>query len=188
MTDELDAIENDLLLLPRARVEQRHRRLAPVLGFAAAMLMIGGLAVVAQRGGETLPGGAFGAVPDPVVDVTAAPPANLVPIPVATDVPVEVLLPDGAILNGVVPSCIATADPDVFECSIDAFPEPFGTLDGTGYTQAIVDDTSHVSGACRATNSDATEYLCYVGERAVEEFDASPDFLGQYSPREYARG
>jgi len=32
VTDELDAIENDLLLLPRARVEQRHRRLAPCSG------------------------------------------------------------------------------------------------------------------------------------------------------------
>jgi len=188
VTDELDAIENDFLLLPRARVVLRHRRLAPVLGVAAAMLMIGGLAVVAQRGGETLPGGAFGSVPDPVVDVTATPPANLAPFPVATDVPVEVLLPDGAVLNGVVPSCIATADPGVFECSIDAFPEPLGTLDYTGYTSVIVDDTSHVSGGCRATNSDATEYLCYVGDRAVDEFVVSSGYLGQYSPREYAAG
>ncbi len=188
VTDELDAIENDLLLLLRAHVEQRHRRLAPVLGVAAAVLLIGGLAVVGQQGGETVPGEAFGAAPDPVVDVTAVPSANLAPIPVATDVPVEVLLPDGAVLNGVVPSCIATADPDVFECSIGAFPEPLGTLDYTGYTSVIVDDTSHVSGGCRATNSDATEYMCYVGERAVEEFDASRDFLGQYSPREYAAG
>ena len=188
VTDELDAIENDLLVLPRARVEQRHRRLAPVLGIAAAVLMIGGLAVVAQRGGETVPGEAFGAAPDLAVDVTAAAPVDLAPIPVATDVPVEVLLPDGAVLNGVVPSCIATADPDVFECSIDAFPEPLGTLDYTGYTSVIVDDTSHVSGGCRATNSDATEYLCYVGDRAVDEFVVSSGCLGQNSPREYARG
>ena len=135
-----------------------------------------------------MPGEAFEAAPDPIVDVTAAPPANLVPIPVATDVPVEVLLPDGAVLNGVVPSCIATADPDVFECSIDAFPEPLGTIDYTGYTSVIVDDTSHVFGGCRATNSDATEYLCHVGDRAVDEDAVHSGRLGQYSLREYAAG
>jgi len=150
--------------------------------------MIGGLAVVAQRGGETLPDDALGAASDPVVDVTATPPVNLAPIPVATDLAVVVLLPDGAVLNGVVPSCIATAEPDVFECSINAFPEPLGTLDYTGYTSVIVDDTSLVSGGCRATNSDATEYLCHVGDRAVDEFVVSSGWLGQYSPRECAAG
>jgi len=140
-----------------------------------------------------VPGEAFGAAPDPVVDVTAVPPANLASIPLATDVPVEVLLPDGAVLNGVVssciaPSCIAPPDPVVSECSIDAFPESLGSLDYTGYTSVIVDDTSHVSGGCRATNSDATEYLCCVGDRAVDEATVHSGHLGQYSPREYAAG
>lgn len=47
---------HDLFVLLRAHVERRHRRLALalVLGIAAAVLLIGGLAEVAQQGGETV--------------------------------------------------------------------------------------------------------------------------------------
>ena len=102
--------------------------------------------------------------------------------------PTPVPLPDGAVLNGIVPTCTATADDVVFECTIPAFPEPLGTLDYTGYVTAVVNDTSQVSGGCRATNPDATTYLCYIGQRAVEEQIITEDALGEWAPREYAAG
>jgi hypothetical protein len=190
VTDQLDAIENDLLVLPRAHVEQRRRRLAPLAGVAAAVLMVAGLALVAQRSGQPSAGDAVGAAPDPAVDASAAAPANLAPLPTAVTEPpvVEVPLPDGAVLNGIEPTCVETPDPEVLECSIAEFPEPHGTFDYTGYTSLIVDDTSHVSGGCRSTNADATQYLCYLGTRAVDEAIVGPDYLGQWAPREFVAG
>lgn len=211
VTSTLETIESDLIYLPRSRHDRSSHRLAPLLALASAVVLIVALAVVAGRGDTpTLTGAAAASDtttespvsltsapsvidPTPASTTPAAPDtianaqAPLTPAPSVID-PTPVRLPDGAVLNGVAPSCTATTDEVVFECTIAAFPEPLGTTDYTGYVSEIVDDTSHVSGGCRATNPDATAYLCYIGQRAVDEQIVGENFLGEWAPRAYAAG
>jgi len=211
VTSTLEAIENDLVYLPRAPRSRDARRLAPLLAVASVAALIVGLAVVVQSS-DTPASTASATASDTVLNtqapVTPAPsvtesapasptpptpdtigntPAPITPEPSVTD-PTPVPLPDGAVLNGIAPTCTATTDEMVFKCTIPAFPEPVGTLDYTGYVAAIVDDTSHVSGGCRATNPDATAYLCYIGQRAIDEQTIGENHLGAEAQREYARG
>jgi hypothetical protein len=211
VTSTLDVIENDLLYLPRARRRQHPRRLAPLLTAASVAALVVGLTVVA-RGTAEPASTASDATSDTVVNtpapvasepsVTDAAPASTTPAlsdtiddttvgvtpePSVID-PTPVPLPNGAVLNGIAPTCTATTDAMVFKCTIPAFPEPVGTLDYTGYVTAIVDETSHVSGGCRATNSDATAYLCYIGQRAIDEQTISQELLGGQSSRQHASG
>ena len=58
----------------------------------------------------------------------------------------------------------------------------------TGYTSVIVDDTSHVSGGCRATSPDATQLTCYVGQRAIEEQIVEAEYFGDWAPGGYTAG
>lgn len=190
-TSTLDAIEEGLIYLPRARHDRQPHRLGSLLVLASAVLLIIALSVVAERSDRPTPTGqatasagdtidpAAAAAPAPATD--AAPPET--PLP-----PAYVPLPGGAVLNGIVPTCLATPDPVVFDCNIPAFPEPLGTLDYTGYVSHIVDETSRVSGGCRATNADATAYVCFIGTRAVDEQIIGEGFLGEWAPREYSAG
>jgi len=191
VTSTLDTIEHDLIYLPRAPHDRTPHRLAPLLALASAVLMIVALSVVAARAETTTSSGLAAASDDIADDAGVAPLAATtatLPAPPEPAPPVHVPLPDGAVLNGVAPTCTATFDPVVFECTIAAFPESLGTLDYTGYTSIIVDDTSHVSGGCRATNPDATAYLCFIGTRAVDELIVGENYLGDWAPREYAAG
>ena len=135
---------------------------------------------------STTPAGTQATVDSGVAALPEATATSLAPSLPTT--PAHVPLPGGAVLNGIVPDCTATPDPDVFACTIPAFPEPLGTVDYSGYVSHIVDDTSHVSGGCRATDPDATAYLCYIGSRAVDEQTIGENFLGEWAPREYSAG
>lgn len=211
VTSTLDAIENDLVYLPRARRSRGPRRLAPLLAAASVAALAVGLAFVARGSDEpastasdtasntigntlapvesepSLTDSAPASTTPPAPDTISNTPTPVRPDPSVID-PTPVPLPDGAVLNGIEPTCTATTDEMVFKCTIPAFPEPLGTLDYTGYVTEIVDDTSHVSGGCRATNPDATAYLCYIGQRAIDEQTMSEDRLGDQSSREYASG
>ncbi|HYN35326.1 MAG TPA: hypothetical protein VES40_22055 [Ilumatobacteraceae bacterium] len=211
VTSTLDAIENDLVYLPRARHSRGPRRLAPLLAAASVAALAVGLAFVARGSdapastasdtasntiGNTLApieseplltDSAPASTTPPAPDTIGNTPAPVRPDPSVID-PTPVPLPDGAVLNGMEPICTATIDEMVFKCTIPAFPEPVGTLDYTGYVTEIVDDASRVSGGCRSTNPVATEYLCYIGQRAIDEQIISEDFLGDQSSREYASG
>ena len=191
VTSNLETIENDLIYLPRSRRDRTRHPLAPLLALASVVLMIVALSVVVGHGDTTTSTSRAAAVATTTPespDESLPEPTTVTPAPPVSATPVHVPLPDGAVLNGIAPDCTATTDPAVFECTIAAFPEPLGTLDYTGYVTDIVDDTSHVSGGCRATNPDATAYLCYIGTRAVDEQIVGENYLGGWAPREYAAG
>ncbi|CAE7229491.1 unnamed protein product, partial [Symbiodinium sp. KB8] len=107
---------------------------------------------------------------------TAPPTQNLVP------------LPAGATFQGMTPSC-TPVDDVVYECTV---PEALGgvgdDLDMVGYTGILVDESSHVSGGCRSVSSDATELLCYLGQRGVDEGVVGANFLGEWAPRGFIAG
>ncbi len=98
---------------------------------------------------------------------------------------VERGMPNGAmIFQGTTPTCTEVEPGIVFDCTLpdgpDSSVEQYG--DYTNMAQALTDDTLHVSGGCRGQNADGTHWICYIGERAVEEQIIGPDFLGEYAP------
>ncbi|MEN9644254.1 MAG: hypothetical protein RL238_923 [Actinomycetota bacterium] len=98
-----------------------------------------------------------------------------------TPLPVLVELPDGATFMGLSPLC-TTAIEGIYDCTIDEFPVGARAADVTGYVNYIVDDTSHVSGGCRALNADGTRLTCYLGQLAVDQDIVSAGFLGDWVP------
>lgn len=96
-----------------------------------------------------------------------------------TPLPVLVELPDGATFMGLSPLC-TTAIEGIYDCTIDEFPVGARTADVTGYVNYIVDNTSHVSGGCRALNVDGTRLTCYLGQLAVDHDIVSAGFLGDW--------
>ncbi len=96
-----------------------------------------------------------------------------------TPLPVLVELPDGATFMGLHPLCTTDIE-GIYECTIDEFPVGARTADVTGYVSIIVDNTSHVSGGCRALNVDGTRLTCYVGQLAVDHDIVGAGFLGDW--------
>jgi hypothetical protein len=45
-----------------------------------------------------------------------------------------------------------------------------------------MDATKRVNGGCRALDTDATSWECYLGQAAVAQQIISSDLLGQYPP------
>jgi hypothetical protein len=184
--DTLDDIEHGITVLPFGSPRQRPSRLLPFVGAAASIAVVAGLAFAnhepAQQPAAAAP--QPGAVDATIPTVPSAPPATtVVPTTVAE---VRLPLPGGALLQGVEPSC-TTLDSIVYDCTITAYPEP-AEIDMTGYAAIIVDDTSHVSGGCRARSADALQWMCYVGQRAVDEQIVGPNFIGDWAPRTFIAG
>jgi hypothetical protein len=92
-------------------------------------------------------------------------------------------LPAGAIMFAdTTPTCTATADDAVFECTL-ATPPTQEILDHyAGTIQPIVDASHAVAGGCRAVGDDGLTWTCYTGQRAVDEGLIAQDFLGAYAP------
>jgi hypothetical protein len=67
---------------------------------------------------------------------------------------------------------------DVFSCTLDAPPDTHGAQLGTVAT----DDKGYINGGCRTTNSDYTQWVCFLGQRSVDEEIIGPHFLGVYAP------
>lgn len=127
-------------------------------------------------------------VTDRPVDQESAGAAGPTPTDTAPPGQAGVSLPAGSQFQGVTPSC-TTDDDVVYECTIPEFPRGGGDeLDMVGYTGILVDDSSLVSGGCRSVSSDATQLVCYVGRRAVDEGVVGADLLGEWAPRGYIAG
>lgn len=67
---------------------------------------------------------------------------------------------------------------DEFHCTLD---EPPATEADLG-TVATNDEKGYINGGCRTVNADYTEWVCYLGQRSVDEGIIGPDFLGVYAP------
>ena len=130
----------------------------------------------------------------------------LTPDEVATGMPGAAV-----IFTGTDPSC-TTEDHVVFECTLSRPPisnvvegnvgrkepgadqpsvdEPSGNAGGEGYAdrkESFVDKSKKVAGGCIGQDEAGMHWLCYTGERAVEEGAIGPQLLGEYMP-EPARG
>jgi hypothetical protein len=180
--DILADIEDDITFVPVTRSSRQKGPALLLMAAAAAVAVVVGLVVASDT--------------RPLGESTAAQPVATVPATTTTTAPettppttvplARVPLPAGAVLQGVTPSC-TTLDSIEYDCTIAAYPDIVG-VDMTGYATIIVDDTSHVSGGCRATSPDALRWTCYVGQRAVDEEIVGAEFFGDFAPREYAAG
>lgn len=96
-------------------------------------------------------------------------------------------LPNQSRFMGLVPDCRKTND-EVFDCTINRFPDSARVADMSGYVNFFVDASSHVAGGCRVGNPEGTRLMCYVGIAAVEQKIIAPSFLGQWVPGGKAAG
>ena len=158
--DTLADIEDDITFVPVAR-PSRHRNPAHVLMVAAALVvLVVGLVVARDTRPRSEPATrrttrtprvqllttTLHRRPGPHTPRTPARAQRTPPTPPPTTVPIaRVPLPAGAVLQGIVPTC-TTLDSIEYDCTIAAYPDVV-TIDMTGYTNIIVDDTSHVSAA-----------------------------------------
>lgn len=186
--DGLADIEHGVTLVA-LRTSPATRR-SPVLFVGAAAAVAAVIVLAAVR--QDAPAAVTPAAVPPTVLVdppTTAPPTTLAPETAAPPTTVlQVLpLPLGSRIQGIVPAC-TTPDGAVWNCTIPAFPEDLGGVDYTGYSTIVVDDTSHVSGGCRSASADATAYVCYMGQRAVDEDYVLAQTLGDWAPQGYIAG
>jgi hypothetical protein len=171
--DGLDHIVRGVTSVPFApAAEPRSWRRPALIAASLAIVAAGGVAVAA------LPGDHAAAPVQPASADTAPQPA-----PPTTRAAVS--LPGGAVLQGFTPEC-TTTDDIVFDCTLPSYPTE--GQDVTGMVQAIVDETSHVSGGCRSVAADGTRWTCFIGERAVAEQIVDPGFLGDWAARGFAHG
>jgi hypothetical protein len=189
--DSLDDIERGVAVLSLVRQPDRRRVFLPVLAAAASIATFVAIATLRPGGPsseEMRPGAVVmtTAAPAPILSTTILPtttPTVAVPIN-------QVPLPAGAVLQGVAPSC-TTTDGVEFACTFEQYPGmtlPQPEHPVIGQAEPIVDDTSHVSGGCRALSEDGLRWTCYVGHRAVDEGIVGENYLGAWAPREYVFG
>jgi hypothetical protein len=55
-------------------------------------------------------------------------------------------------------------------------------LNEVGMTEYYLEDSGVVTGGCRTTTANSSEWLCYVGQRAVDEDIISGALLGTRQP------
>ena len=100
---------------------------------------------------------------------------------------VERGMPNGATMfRGTHPSCTEVEPGVVFHCTVPGGPDKsVESLDSyKGTIEVLSSDDLVVSGGCRGQDVAGTKWICYVGQRAVDEGMISQDFLGtkQQSP------
>ena len=73
---------------------------------------------------------------------------------------------------------------DTFSCRIDGGVREgeYAELDFGGYATPLNDAAGYVIGGCRGQDKEGVGWLCYVGQKAVEQKIISQDFLGEYAP------
>jgi hypothetical protein len=175
-------IEDGITFVPVAHSSQQRNPRQVVLVAAALVAVVVGLVVVRDTHPRSEPVASADATVASVAPETT--PSSTAP---PTTVPLaRVPLPAGGVLQGVVPSC-TTLDNIEYECTIAAYPD-LVLIDLTGFATPIVDDTSHVSGGCRATTPDALKWTCYIGQAAVDQGVIGADYLGDGALRQYAAG
>ncbi|MFL5952837.1 MAG: hypothetical protein ACJ76I_01845 [Gaiellaceae bacterium] len=81
-------------------------------------------------------------------------------------------------LAGMTPTCTTVTQNVEYHCVVDREPShASGVMKGSVYQ--TVDASHHVNGGCRALNTAATEWECYIGQAAVDQKIISADFLGE---------
>jgi hypothetical protein len=171
----LEDIERGVTLLSVAGSPKRRNVMLPILATAASVAAVVAMATVKSGRSTTEP-------------VSAA--SEDVSITVPVTVP-RVPLPAGAVLKGAAPSC-TTSDNVEFQCSFTVYPgaslsQPESSV-VIGQAEVIVDDTSHVSGGCRALTEDGLRWTCFVGRRAVDEGIVGENYFGSWASRGYTSG
>jgi hypothetical protein len=185
VADTLDDVlgGTPVISLTATRVRARRRSSSIVLAAAA----VAGVAIV----------GAVLTAPRPqtvAVDAAAAPPPATEPAttppPTASPTTLPALAyPDGGMmLGGQRPLCTAL-DATSYSCTLpEPFPGDVPNYDDTGYAEFYTDDTGVVTGGCRSTSADASAWICYVGERAVEQQIIGDGFLGEVAGTGFSPG
>jgi hypothetical protein len=94
-------------------------------------------------------------------------------------------LPGSAdIFEGTDPSC-TTTDNVVFDCALPQSPLGGKTVAAglddyfDGYKVPFVDDTDHVAGGCIGQDGAGLHWICYAGQRAIDEDIIGPLVLGE---------
>jgi hypothetical protein len=92
-------------------------------------------------------------------------------------------------IGGQVPSCTEVAA-DAYQCALltpyDAsMPDAQNEI---GLSMWYLDNSSLVAGGCRTTTTDSRNWLCYTGQRAVDEGYVLAQTLGTWQPNEFAAG
>jgi hypothetical protein len=208
VADGLDVIEGGLSLVRLTTSSQpAPRRLARALGAIAAAVGIAVVGAAMLHGAQTPARDSGVGAPTAAAQVTPASasattplvaaaentsPVVALPVPQQTVAPQQpdapqtvapvptVPLPGGATVQGQVPTCTATDEPVVFDCTLAERPDPLNDVTGTAI--GMVDATSHISGGCRATTSDGLRWMCYIGARAYDEKILSYGILGDWAP------
>ena len=126
------------------------------------------------------------------VPAETAPPAETTAVAttlVETTVPLVNELPEGGLnLAGQVPNC-SKVTVEVYECWLPSSFDPAGdAVYPTGIAEYYVNDSSLVEGGCRNTSTDARQWVCYTGQRAVVENIIIASLLGDWQPNAYAAG
>jgi hypothetical protein len=169
---ELDGVP--LVRIERSKATGTRSRAPTLIGVAASVVLLAGLVAIRHDTAEVRT--PVAAQPDDGSAPVSPEPTSPEP---SSPLPVLVELPDGATFMGLSPRC-TTAIAGIYDCTIDEFPADARTADVTGYVAEIVDNTSHVSGGCRALNADGTRLTCYVGQLAVDHDIVSAGFLGDW--------
>lgn len=217
--DSLDDIEAGITRVPVRQAGRGSRWVAPALvGAAAAAVVLFGVAAggtpAQQR--AVAPAAAVGVAPPAgdagqgdetasqaddgtaaAQDVTSRTLVELADDaqPVAASSPAlepgRVLLPDGATMQGLTPSC-TTDDGLEFECHVEGYRYVSGYddhgFDHTNEIQNLVTADEITSGACRAITADGNTWHCALGQRAIDLGLLLPQTLGQRDIIGYAAG
>ncbi len=155
------------------------------VGGIAAVRSVSGHSVVVAPAADPAESASFVSSPNKTLPTTTNGPTTVVPPTTAPhDLPTG-----GMVLGGQVPSCSQIAT-DTYRCVL---PNPFDAsmpdaLNEVGMTEYYLDDSGVVTGGCRTTTANSSEWLCYVGQRAVDEDIISGALLGTRQPPGFVAG
>ena len=169
---------------PFAWSDRRPGRLVSVAAATVLILGLGGIAALQSAGGH---GVVMAPAANPTESAGSLSSANtatsaVVDLPttvVSTTTAPHVLPIGGMSLGGQVPLCNELSS-DTYRCSLSnpydaSMPE---ALNEVGLTAWYLNDLAVVAGGCRTTTANSREWLCYVGQRAVDEGIISGALLG----------
>jgi hypothetical protein len=96
---------------------------------------------------------------------------------------VAVGLPAGSVVfAGVTPTCTAVGKAgDTMNCTIDGGMKDTSLADWTGTIENFTGPDSTIGGACRSQDARGAEWLCFTGQKAVDEKLIGPAVLGLHS-------
>lgn len=93
---------------------------------------------------------------------------------------VAVGLPAGSVVfAGVTPTCTtAGTTGDTLSCTVSAGMKDTSVTDWTGTIETFTGPDSTIGGACRSEDARGTEWICFTGQKAVDEKLIGPAVLG----------